>query len=433
MGAAWRGPVPVEAAGTLVASEFLRIVQDLLTFAVRENTIMTRLCTRGSPMTPNPALNSPLLGVLTRLAALVPLRAFSNVTALANIALGFLALTVSACAWMGPHSLRADQVNYGEALGEAKKREILSMIVGLRYADAPAFLTVSQIIAGYTFTATGGLTANSLPDPGGAAAQATGMVSYSNHPTYTFTPTTGDEFAKAYIQPLSPALILPLADSGIPIDLLLRITVQTLGGLNNATMLGGPEGNGSAGFFEILLALRRLQLAGEAAIEFVKNSNSSRVRLAIGRQQGPEPPEHVADVERVRTLLNLTPDASGYEIISDGAAVGTRQISIRTRSILAILTDLGAEITVPGQDVESGATKASIGLVGGETRPIVIIHAAKKITGAAYAAVAYHSATFWVDDADFDSKYALTVLQDLMALAEVTDTAHAPLVTVPAG
>jgi hypothetical protein len=342
-------------------------------------------------------------------------------------------LCLSACAWVGPQSLRADQVNYGTALGEAKKREILSMIVGLRYADAPAFLTVSQIIAGYTFTATGGATANSLPDSGGPAAQATGMVSYSNHPTYTFTPTTGEEFAKAYIQPLAPALILPLADSGIPIDLLLRITVQTLGGLNNATMLGGPEGNGSPGYFELLQVLRRLQLAGEAAIEFIPGSNSSRVRLAIGRQQGPEPPEHAADVERVRALLHLTPNPNGYEIISGGAAQGSEQISIRTRSILAILTDLGAEITVPGQDVTSGATKASIGLVGAETRPIVIIHAANKVTGTAYAAVAYHAAKFWIDDTDFDSKYALTVLQDLMALAEVTDTAHAPVVTVPAG
>jgi hypothetical protein len=33
--AAWRGHVPTEAAGTLTASEFLRVVQDLLTFAVQ--------------------------------------------------------------------------------------------------------------------------------------------------------------------------------------------------------------------------------------------------------------------------------------------------------------------------------------------------------------------------------------------------------------
>ncbi len=89
-----------------------------------------------------------MIGALARCGALTHTGAPSTVRPVANMALGFLALTLSACAWVGPQALRADQVNYGEALGDAKKREILSMIVGLRYADAPAFLTVSQIIAG---------------------------------------------------------------------------------------------------------------------------------------------------------------------------------------------------------------------------------------------------------------------------------------------
>jgi hypothetical protein len=70
--------------------------------------------------------------------------------------------------------------------------------------------------------------------------------------------------------------------------------------------------------------------------------------------------------------------------------------------------------------------------VGGETRPIVFIHASNKIQGSAYSAVSYRGSQYWIDDADFDSKYALTVVQDLMALAEETDTSHAPIVTVPA-
>jgi hypothetical protein len=46
--------------------------------------------------------------------------------------------------------------------------------------------------------------------------------------------------------------------------------------------------------------------------------------------------------------------------------------------------------------------------------------------------MSYRGSRFWIDDMDFDSKYALTVVQDLMALAEETDTSHAPVVTVPA-
>jgi hypothetical protein len=288
-----------------------------------------------------------------------------------SLALGVLALALSGCFSLGPRTLRADEVDYARALGDAKKREILAMIVGLRYADAPAFLTVSQVIAGYTFTASANPVANSLPV--GPSAGVTGIASYSDHPTFTFTPSTGESYAKAYIHPLSPALILPLADSGIPIDLLLRIAVQSIGGLSNAAMLGGPTGNGSPGFFELLIVLRRLQLAGEMSIQYQNAQGSGQVSLVLGLPRGTESPETAADVKRVRELLKLPGGPAPYLIAYGNSAVGSRDISIVTRSVLAILSDLGAEIEVPPADVTSGTTKPAIQLVGGETRPIVLL------------------------------------------------------------
>jgi hypothetical protein len=103
-----------------------------------------------------------------------------------------------------------------------------------------------------------------------------------------------------------------------------------------------------------------------------------------------------------------------------------------TRSVMGILSDLGGEISVPATDVSSGATKPSLGLVGGETRPVVVVHATPKSPKSPYVEVSYRSSSFWIDDSDFDSKYALTVVRDLMALAEIPDTSHAPVLTVPA-
>lgn len=336
------------------------------------------------------------------------------------------------CTTLGPRSLKADQVDYARALGDAKKRQILSMIVGLRYADAPSFLNVTQIIAGYTFTGTGGAGLNTLPDPGGPRAGATGLLSYSDHPTFTFTPTTGEDYAKAYIHPLPPALILPLAGSGIPIDLLLRITVQSIAGLNNAAMLGGTTGNGSPGFFELLRVLRRLQLAGVLSVEYHPGSNAGKVELSFSSPQAGESAEALADERRARELLRIQGDRMQYEIVYGTAAQGPNTIPVITRSVLAILSDLGAEIAVPASDVSSGATQPTVGLVGGETRPILVVHAGNKRPTDVYAAIGYRSLQYWIEDSDFDSKYALTVVQNLMALAEVTDTSHAPVVTVPA-
>ncbi len=46
--------------------------------------------------------------------------------------------------------------------------------------------------------------------------------------------------------------------------------------------------------------------------------------------------------------------------------------------------------------------------------------------------VLYDKSNYWIGRGDFDSKYAFTVVQNLMALAEVTDTAKAPIVMTPA-
>ena len=345
------------------------------------------------------------------------------------------AMLCASCTF-GPQSLKADQVNYARALGDANKREIVSMIVGLRYADAPSVLNLTQIIAAYTLDATGTTVVNSRPDPGGPLAGATGVLSYSNHPTFTFTPTTGDRYAKAYIQPLAPALILPLADSGIPIDLLLRITVQSIGRLSNATMLGGASGNGSPGFFELLNILRRLQLAGELSIRYVENSNPQRVIMAVGSPYSGSgaAPSAVGtddDLKRLRVLLGLTGKRTEYEIVVGFADANSGKIPVVTRSVLAILTDLGAEIDVPAADVANGTTKPAIDLTGGETRPVMIIHVGKHAPSKSFTSIGYRSSQFWIDDSDFDSKYALTVVQDVMALAEVTDTSRTPILTIP--
>ena len=350
------------------------------------------------------------------------------------------ACLASACVHIGPSRLKADQVDYARALGDAKKREILAAVIGLRYGDQPAFLTVSSIIAAYTFDTTGGATLNagsgSLPN----YALATGSVSYSNHPTFTFTPTTGEAFASAYIRPLAPALVLPLAEGGIPIDLLLRITAQSVGGLQNGNALGGENSAGAPGFFELLRALRRLQLAGELNVESRqaegKNGKGGPmgVFLVMGATTSGESPQTAADLARVRKLLRLASNTRTYEIVYGPSSTSQKgdRIPMVTRSVLGILSDLGAQAQVPVERINDGSTKATVGLIGGETRPTIIIHSGKAAPDNAYVSIAYGPSVYWVERNDFDSKYAFTVVQNLMALAEADTSSKAPVVTIPA-
>jgi hypothetical protein len=334
----------------------------------------------------------------------------------------------SGCASLGPRELRAGQADYAQALGDAKKRQILAMMVGLRYADAPAFLNVTSIIASYSFAANGGPNA-SFVRAGNNAASVAGTISYGNNPTFTFAPITGEAYATSYIRPLSVSLILPLADGGIPIDLLLRITTQSIGGLQNGTALGGPGSDGSPGFFELLHVLRRLQLAGEFSVRYKETDKVGHVYFVMGAsantlERAPD------DLAQARQLLALKARPE-YEVVT-GEGSGDGQIAIAVRSMLGILSALGAEIRVPAYAVANGSTKPTIGLVGGEERPTIVVHAGHAPADA-YVAIGYGGETYWIDRSDFDSKYAFSVVQQVMALAEITDDTKGPLVTIPAG
>ncbi len=336
------------------------------------------------------------------------------------------------CTSIGPSRLKGDQVDYSRALGEAKKREILAAMIGLRYADAPSFLTVSQIIAAYNVDASASSTLNAGSGSVPNYASATGTMSYSNHPTFTFTPTTGEAYAQAYIRPLAPTLVLPLAEGGIPIDLLLRISAQSIGGLQNGTALGGEDSAGSPQFFQLIQALRRLQLAGELNVESRSENNEQHVYLVLGTATTTAEANAIPDLLLVRKLLHLKSSSGNFEIVYGQSSHGGDQIAILTRSVLGILTDLGAQVQVPGDSISNGSTKPTVTLVGGETRPTIVVRAGDRPPSNAYVTVRYGPTTYWVDRADFDSKYAFTVVQNLMALAEADTNSKAPVVTIPA-
>ena len=50
----------------------------------------------------------------------------------------------------------------------------------------------------------------------------------------------------------------------------------------------------------------------------------------------------------------------------------------------------------------------------------------------AYTTIAYQDHAYWIDARDFDSKFAFSTVQSLIALAETSQNSKAPVVTIPA-
>ena len=383
----------------------------------------------------------------------MPNHPYFRATLMAALAV-FSATGLSACGPMGPGKLRNDQLEYSRALGDTQKHEMLLNIVRLRYADPPTFLDTTQVIAGYSVSKSisGGFYAYPATAVGNYLF-GTGTMSLGESPTFTYQPVTGQQYAENVVRPISPTVIMPLSLGGLPIDTLLRLTAQSIDGLSNVRGLGaGPSGGGSVRFYLLLHDLRQLQIQGAMTIRITsetppppdskKNGGKSDSNGSGGSSTGTERSYLVltstsdsnllAIQAEVRRLLHLDPGAEEAEIVYGPYPKHPGQIAILTRSMLAMLTQLAYEVEVPEDDIKSGRTPPTIGQVGIENRPEVVIHSSREEPDSRYAAVSYNNTWFWISDRDFQSKLAFTMVQVLAALAATNHTAGA-VVTIPAG
>jgi hypothetical protein len=347
-------------------------------------------------------------------------------------------MSLCGCLTIGNTRLYEDQLGYSRALGDAEKSDTLLNVVRLRYADTPIVLQATQVISGYQLqrNVTGGFEAFPAANP---STFLNGSISaqLQQSPTFTFQPLSGVQFAQNFIRPLSPTDLLPLAMSGLPIDVLFRLGVQSVNGLSNAVALTQTGAAGSPEFFLLLQDLRRLQIAGLLGVRFQhsparadthSNPDPGHIYFYVARTRDPD---LLAVVDETKRLLGMSPALSEAEVVY-GLNPQPGQVAVLSRSMLGMLAQLSLQIDVPPDDIVRHWTHPTVGNVGPEHRPAVIIHAGAAAPADAFTSVQYLRTWFWIAQDDFDSKLAFTVLQILLALAR-TEIAPGAIVTIPAG
>ncbi|WP_439596239.1 hypothetical protein [Falsiroseomonas sp.] len=335
-------------------------------------------------------------------------------------------LSLAGCHRLGPQQLDLDQIGFADALGEGVKRQMLLNMVRLRYGDVPTFLTVSQLISGYTLQTGGQAGLNAYPNANpGNYATLSGSFEFASRPTYNFTPVTGERFARSYLRPLEPAQLLSLAQSGAPLDLLFRIGVQSVNGLPNRSASGGAPRLASDDFEALMRALAAAHGARALSLRFETQPQGARVFLLPGGGDGRAEPA----LRELRRLLGLRGPAGEFELVYGRTAAGPGRVPVLTRSLLQILYEMGSQIEVAQEDIRRGATLGQDQAAGDR---LVRVRQGARAPADAYAAVVYRDRSFWIDFDDYPSKVTFAFVQALQVLAE-SGPGHAPLtVTIPA-
>ncbi|NJO56312.1 MAG: hypothetical protein HC834_08205, partial [Rhodospirillales bacterium] len=336
---------------------------------------------------------------------------------------------LTGCRSIGPGTVARDRSDYSSSISESWKRQTLLNIVKLRYLDPPIFVDVGQIVAGYSFETA--LTAGgSFPETtgfGGTTATVGGSARFTDRPTITYLPLTGNQFVKALMMPLPPESVFFMIQSGWPADGVLLAATASLNGLKNQdTSISGVTPP-SPEFLRMLELFRKIQLSGAVALRVKQDAQKQSASLLTFRTDDMDDATR-ADIAEFRRLLRLDTDANEYELVFGSVATHNREVAVLTRSILHIMATMAAQTEVPASDVAEG--RATPGIVAGDSNPrhLVRIRSSKDKPEDAAVAVAYRDHWFWIDDRDLASKRAFSFMLMLFTLADTGQKEALPLI-----
>jgi hypothetical protein len=333
---------------------------------------------------------------------------------------------LNGCASIGPSTISRDRFDYISAISDSGKSQMLLNLVKLRYGDAPVFLDMSSVINQYTVE-------GSLGFVGGSSSSGTGQATYSDRPTITYLPVSGEKFARGLVTPIPPPVIVNLIQAGYPVDVVLRLCVHAINGIH--TRYGGAARQRAADpeFYPLVEKLQKIQHAGEIGLRVQKTADEDTSVIVFKKNVSPA---LEADVAEARRILGLDPDAMEFTVVYGSVASNDREIALLTRPMIEILIDLSSYIEVPTVNLAEGRTFSSPApeLVKGEpVIPLIRILSSPQRPEDFFAAVPYRQSWYWIDDKDFPSKQIFSFVMFLFWFLETGTKQGAPLITLPAG
>jgi hypothetical protein len=345
-----------------------------------------------------------------------------------------LASLMSGCSSLGPGTVSRDRFDYNTAISNSWKEQTLLNIVKIRYADMPLFIEVASVVAGYTMETEVSAGA-SFPDTdtfGGDTFSVGASGRFTDRPTITYAPITGQQFNRSFMTPIPPKSVLFLMQSGWPADLVFPITVDSMNGLRAPVAAGMNQRQGDQSYFRAITLLREIQKSGAVGMRIQQQGEQETTVMLFHRQRVA--PEVRAALEELTTLLDIAPESQEITVAYSQVAETRSELAMLTRSLLQIMIDMATLVDVPEEHAAEGRTPPSMTLEGpAEDARVIRILSSRERPDDAFTAVYYRDHWFYIDDRDLRSKRTFAFLMILFSLTETGGRESLPLVTIPAG
>ena len=343
------------------------------------------------------------------------------------VAITAIALLAS-CSSIGPKSMDRDQLDYGYAIGNNWKNQMLANIVRMRYVDMPVFVDVGSIVSGYSLetSVNGRLGFNDSFSSGntqGLGAQG----KFTDRPTITYMPKTGDDYLKAILEPVAPKKLLSLIQAGYSSELLFTWAVEAINGLHNWSVTARGSKSADPEFLEYVSLMQDLQAAGAVGFELDTDPKNRHDIIFVLNKEGL-PESTWEQSQRAGELLGLEPGRQRYRVIYAPFKIDSATLTIQTRSVIQMMSAMAGFVDVPadkrpfstpGYDVAAGSNRP-FHVLSGPDRP-----------DESFAAIKYRDDWYWIEDSDLASKRVFTLMLFITTLTSQASDDNAPVLTIP--
>ena len=345
-------------------------------------------------------------------------------------------LLLTGCGYFGAEAIKGSRTDYNQALRQTEDEQMLLNLVRLRYRDRPYFLELSALNTQFLFAPSA--EANAAVDfDGNNLFGLRGRIAFEEKPTVTYTPLQGDEFVKRVLTRVTLNTLLLLDEGGWNTDRVLRVCLEGINDLDNASRASGPtpsEPPDIAAFVEAVKLIAEFGTQGTA--HYVSQGDSENPMPAYRFRADVR---DSASYQRLMQLLQLDASLGEYSITINAQYAASNTINFRTRSYLGVMYFLSLGTEVPARDVAAGHVTVTKDGAGGSfdwlrvTEGIMRIRTTGSRPRSAAVAVLHRGEWFYIDDADLDSKSTFSLLAQLFALQAGGAEGLTPVLTLPIG
>ncbi len=372
-------------------------------------------------------------------------------------------LPLVGCNMVGPKTIGGASFNYNEAIARSRDQQMLLNLVRLRYRDTPFFLEVGSVTTQYSMVYSAGVsprlfsgdtdsvTRTLMGSVGGITNTLTQVntdtdqesvdfdlgISYFERPTVTYTPLQGGEFVKQMLSPIPITSVAMLSDSGWSVARVLRLCLQEMNGLDNASRASGPtpvDAPPYKDFVQATTRLRELQIDGALDFTTGKSEDGIRVTLRINPSA-----QDLPEVKELKELLKLDPEPNEFIINQQPFFERSDQLTVRTRSLLGVMYFLSQGVTPPVRHEEEHRVTVTRNADGSYfdwkeiTGDLLQIKSQDSYPWDAFVKVRYRGTWFYIDDSDLNSKTTFGLLSYLFYLQAGGIESIGPVTTLSIG